>query len=125
MATTTDFITSPSQRRFSYFSGCMSPSCIPVDEQYTRIKSSDRQRRKLRKLVNKVVEESKRSIYGSSKPLVFRYDAVSYAQNFDDGNHHPQSLIKRKWIICGEEECLLVVSAGGGTEETDSHVARG
>ncbi|KAF5791502.1 hypothetical protein HanXRQr2_Chr09g0395501 [Helianthus annuus] len=91
MSTTTDFITSPSQRRFSYFSGCMSPSCIPVEEQYTRIKSvrrsSERQRRKWRKLMNKVVEESKRSIYGSSKPMVFRYDAVSYSQNFDEGNH--------------------------------------
>ncbi|KAK1433196.1 hypothetical protein QVD17_10104 [Tagetes erecta] len=92
MATTTDFITSTSQRRFPYFSGCMSPSCIPVDEQYTRIKSNGRgsdqreRRIKLKKLMNKVVEESKRSIYGSSKPLVFRYDAVSYSLNFDEGN---------------------------------------
>lgn len=93
MAPTTDLDTSTSHRRSSFFSGsCMSPSCIPVvEEQYTRIKSnrrdSDRQRRKWKKLMNKVVEESKRSIYGSSKPLVFSYDAVSYSQNFDDGNN--------------------------------------
>ncbi|KAJ9562218.1 hypothetical protein OSB04_007378 [Centaurea solstitialis] len=98
MATTTDLITSASHRRSSYFSGCMSPSCVPVDEQYTRIKSSgrggaDRQtRRRWRKLMNKMVEESKRSIYGSSKPLEFGYDALSYAQNFDDGNHHREEL---------------------------------
>ncbi|KVH92381.1 hypothetical protein Ccrd_005568 [Cynara cardunculus var. scolymus] len=94
MATTTDFITSTAQRRSSYFSGCMSPSCVPVEEQYTRIKSgrrgADRQRRRWRKLMNKMVEESKRSIYGSSKPLEFRYDALSYAQNFDDGNHRDE-----------------------------------
>ncbi|KAL8231167.1 hypothetical protein R6Q59_033695 [Mikania micrantha] len=92
MATsTTDFTSSASQRRHTYnFSGCMSPSCIPVEEHYTRIKShkhlSERHRRKLKKLVNKVVEETKLSIYGSSKPLVFRYDAVSYSLNFDEGN---------------------------------------
>lgn len=28
-----------------------------------------------------------RSMYGSSKPLSFQYDAVSYSQNFDEGCH--------------------------------------
>ncbi|KAK9066952.1 hypothetical protein SSX86_014276 [Deinandra increscens subsp. villosa] len=96
MGTTTDFVTSTGQRRFSYLSGCMSPSNITsvVDEQYTRIRSGrgggggERERRKWKKMVNKVVEESKRSIYGSSKPLVFSYDAVSYSQNFDEGGGH-------------------------------------
>nr|GEW91872.1 reverse transcriptase, RNA-dependent DNA polymerase, Gag-polypeptide of LTR copia-type [Tanacetum cinerariifolium] len=90
-----DTITSTSRNRSSYFLGCMSPSCVPVDEQYTRIKSGsrrDRQTKKWRKLMNKVVEESKKSIYGSSEPVVFRYDAVSYAQNFDEGNHSADNL---------------------------------
>ncbi|KAL4582411.1 hypothetical protein LXL04_006960 [Taraxacum kok-saghyz] len=85
--TATDYTAATPPRRSSYFSVCMSPSCVPVDEQYTRIKSPrtagnhhhhhhhHHQRRKLKKLMNKVVEESKKSIYGSSKPLVFRYDA--------------------------------------------------
>ncbi|PWA53347.1 hypothetical protein CTI12_AA445480 [Artemisia annua] len=86
-----DTITPTSRNRYSYFSSCMSPSCVPVDDQYTRIKSGrsrrDRQGKKWRKLMNKVVEESKKSLYGYSEPLVFRYDAVSYAQNFDEGNY--------------------------------------
>ncbi|KAL8266169.1 hypothetical protein R6Q59_003513 [Mikania micrantha] len=78
------------RRRSFYFSGCMSPSCIPVHEQYTRINRTrfcDRWSRKWRNLINKLIRESKKSIYGSQPPLTFRYDAVSYSQNFDDGNH--------------------------------------
>ncbi|KAJ0494239.1 hypothetical protein HanRHA438_Chr12g0562741 [Helianthus annuus] len=76
-------------RRSSYFSGCMSPSCVPVHEQYTRVNRSTRTRwsQKWRNLINKVIRESKKSIYVSPKPLTFRYDAVSYSQNFDDGTH--------------------------------------
>nr|GEV94370.1 hypothetical protein [Tanacetum cinerariifolium] len=55
MATKTKFSTSISQPQQCYFS----------DE--------DRRRRKWRKLMKKVVEESKKSIYGTStKALVFR-----------------------------------------------------
>ncbi|KVI02755.1 hypothetical protein Ccrd_018945 [Cynara cardunculus var. scolymus] len=81
------------QRRSSYFSGCISPPCVPLHDQYERVdpsthsNGSDLWSRRWRKLINKVVRESKKSIYGSSKPLTFRYDAVSYSQNFDDGNH--------------------------------------
>ncbi|KAI3699489.1 hypothetical protein L2E82_43845 [Cichorium intybus] len=78
-------------RRSSYFSGCLSPSCLPAHEQYTLINGGthssgcNRWRRRWRKLINTVIRESKKSIYGSSKPLTFRYDAVSYSQNFDEG----------------------------------------
>ncbi|KAK4426522.1 hypothetical protein Salat_1420800 [Sesamum alatum] len=76
-------------RRTSYLSGCMSPSCVPVHEEYSRIHINSGQghrRRRLRKLLRKIVNES-RSIYGAAKPLTFQYDAVSYSQNFDDGCH--------------------------------------
>lgn len=77
----------------SYFSGCISPSCVQSYNQYTLINDGkhnngcDRWRRKWRKLINTVIRESKKSIYGSPKPLTFRYDAVSYSQNFDEGTH--------------------------------------
>ncbi|KAL4582410.1 hypothetical protein LXL04_006959 [Taraxacum kok-saghyz] len=77
--------------RPSYFTGCMSPSVVPVHEEYAHINSSrsgsgdDWWSRKWRKLVNKLVEESKKSIYGSSKPVIYSYDAVSYLKNFDKG----------------------------------------
>ncbi|KAI3813445.1 hypothetical protein L1987_18170 [Smallanthus sonchifolius] len=77
-------------RRSSYFSGCISPSCIPVHDQYTRINRSrfcDRWSRKWKTLINKVIRESKKSIFRSPNPLTFRYDAVSYSQNFDEGKH--------------------------------------
>ncbi|KAL7605865.1 hypothetical protein Lser_V15G19880 [Lactuca serriola] len=107
---TTNFIGSTTPRRSFYFSACMSPSCVPVDEQYTRIKSTrsdnhHHQRRKLKKLMNKVVEESKKSIYGSSKPLVFHYDAVSYSQNFDEGNHGDDFYMYRLRIAQVLGEC--------------------
>ncbi|KAL4568838.1 hypothetical protein LXL04_024455 [Taraxacum kok-saghyz] len=80
-------------RRPSYFSDCLSPACVPAHKQYTLINGgthssdSDRWRRKLRKLISTVIRESKKSVYGSPKPLTFRYDAVSYSQNFDEGTH--------------------------------------
>ncbi|KAL2527869.1 uncharacterized protein Fot_20470 [Forsythia ovata] len=73
----------------TYFSGCMSPSCVSVHEEYSRINTTNHdgnRSRRLRKLLRKLVKDSK-SIYGSSKPLTFQYDAVSYSQNFDDGCH--------------------------------------
>ncbi|CAI9766898.1 unnamed protein product [Fraxinus pennsylvanica] len=75
-------------RRLSYFSGCMSPSCVPVHEEYSRIHIShgNNKSRRLKKLLRKIVSESK-SIYGPSKPVTFQYDAVSYSQNFDEGLH--------------------------------------
>ncbi|CDP02691.1 unnamed protein product [Coffea canephora] len=74
----------------SYFSGCMSPSCVPVHEEYSRIDIGDRgsngrSSRRLKRLIKKLMSESK-SIYGS-KPTRFHYDAVSYSQNFDEGCH--------------------------------------
>ncbi|PIN07702.1 hypothetical protein CDL12_19728 [Handroanthus impetiginosus] len=78
------------QRRPSYISGCMSPSCVPVHEEYSRIHINQDEKghrsRRLRKLLRKIVNEG-RSIYGSPKRLTFQYDAVSYSQNFDDGCH--------------------------------------
>ncbi|TYI54178.1 hypothetical protein E1A91_D11G057100v1 [Gossypium mustelinum] len=83
------------RRQSSYFSGCytMSPSCLPVKEEmeYSRIhecssSGSEKRRQRWRNLL--------RSIYGSSKPLSFHYDAVSYSQNFDEGFHHQQSIFQ-------------------------------
>lgn len=89
-------------RRSSYFYGCMSPSCVPVQEEcYTRIhdqlppipigSTHDTRRRRWQKIIKKLVRESK-SIYGSTKPPppTFRYDAVSYSQNFDEGCHREE-----------------------------------
>ncbi|KAI3726415.1 hypothetical protein L1987_66212 [Smallanthus sonchifolius] len=67
--------------RSSGFSECSSPSSVSDHEEYSR------RSWKWKKLMKKVIEGSRKSIYGSSKPLKFRYDAVSYALNFDEGNH--------------------------------------
>ncbi|KAI3768191.1 hypothetical protein L2E82_18660 [Cichorium intybus] len=73
--------------RLSNVSDCTSTSSFSDQEDCTQINSSSvRRSRKWRKLMKKVVEGSKKSIYGSSKPLIFRYDAVSYSLNFDEGN---------------------------------------
>ncbi|GMI67227.1 hypothetical protein like AT5G65613 [Hibiscus trionum] len=90
------------RREPSYFSGCytMSPSCFPVQEEieyshvhyYSKASSDgDKIRRRWRNLVRRLVKDGKRSIYRSSKPLSFHYDAVSYSQNFDEGYHHQES----------------------------------
>lgn len=90
--------------RPSCLSGCMmsSPSCFPVHDEmeYSRIESfnycnnnniagaaANKGSRRWRNLLRRLVREGRTSIYGS-KPLSFRYDAVSYSQNFDDGNCH-------------------------------------
>ncbi|CAN4123636.1 unnamed protein product [Withania somnifera] len=80
----TDSIYRPS----SQFYGCMSPSCIPVHDEYSRINECRRRdssscRRSWRKLLKKLVNEGK-NVYGK-KILRFHYDAVSYSQNFDEG----------------------------------------
>ncbi|XP_060194922.1 uncharacterized protein LOC132624112 [Lycium barbarum] len=74
--------------RRSPFYGCMSPSCIPVHEEYSRINECRRGGRgsygkTWRKMLKKLVNEGK-NVYGK-KTLMFHYDAVSYSQNFDEG----------------------------------------
>ncbi|TMW99377.1 hypothetical protein EJD97_002679 [Solanum chilense] len=71
--------------------GCLSPSCIPVDEEYSRINTltsgGSRNPVKLwRKLLKKLVNEGKKNImYGKQKSIKFQYDVVSYSLNFDEG----------------------------------------
>ncbi|KAH7851478.1 hypothetical protein Vadar_012207 [Vaccinium darrowii] len=85
-------------RRSSYFSSCMSPSCVLVHEEYYSRIHDDQlptdgdtgPRRRWQRIIKKIVRESK-SIYGSTKPpTTFQYDAVSYSQNFDDGCHREE-----------------------------------
>ncbi|KAL4582417.1 hypothetical protein LXL04_006966 [Taraxacum kok-saghyz] len=76
------------ERRLSDVSDCTSSSSSSDQEAFTQVKSgSVRRSRNWRKLMKKVVEGGKRSIYGSSKPMIFQYDVVSYSLNFDEGNH--------------------------------------
>ncbi|KAF3620989.1 putative ADP-ribosylation factor GTPase-activating protein AGD11-like [Capsicum annuum] len=82
--------------------GCMSPSCIPVHEQYSRINTLTRggsswYRAKLwRKLLKKLVNEGK-NVYGNKqKTLKFQYDAYSYAQNFDEGGREDEYYPRRQ-----------------------------
>lgn len=98
------------RRPTSYFSGCMSPSCIPVHEEYSRVNTNGgggiNKSRRWRKIIKNLVRESK-SIYGSNKPLTFHYDAVSYSQNFDEGHygqefvacHHHQVFGESRWPV--------------------------
>ncbi|GLT46884.1 hypothetical protein SLA2020_206130 [Shorea laevis] len=94
----------PSRHRSSYFSGClMSPPCYPVNEErrYSRINhykddnddyvaADNKGGRWWRNLLRWLVRGGK-SLY-RSRPLSLNYDAVSYAQNFDDGCHHEEHL---------------------------------
>ncbi|KAL9158390.1 hypothetical protein ABFS82_08G064800 [Erythranthe guttata] len=101
-------------RRPYYFSGCMSPSCVPVHEQYSRGAHASsggggeksHRSRKLRKLLRKIVSESK-SIYGSAaarhRHLNFQYDAVSYSQNFDDGYHRDDECGRRCQYVSDQD----------------------
>lgn len=61
-----------------------------LNDKYATTNNGVRKNQKWRKLMTKMVKESKRSIFGSSKASVLLYDAVSYLQNFDDGNHHDE-----------------------------------
>nr|KAJ0214159.1 hypothetical protein LSAT_V11C400217970 [Lactuca sativa] len=74
--------------RLSNVSDCRSTSSLSDQEDCTQINSSSvRWSRNWRKLMKKVIGGSKKSIYGSSKHLIFQYDAVSYSLNFDEGTH--------------------------------------
>lgn len=75
--------------RPSNFSECSSFSSVSDHEEFTPNNQlgSVRRSRKWRRALKKLVEESKKRLYGSSKSSVFSYDAVSYSLNFDDGNH--------------------------------------
>ncbi|KAJ9562178.1 hypothetical protein OSB04_007338 [Centaurea solstitialis] len=88
MASTVDFnsITTIEDRRLSTSSEYSSTSSFSSQEQYTKATNGVRRSKKWRKMLKKVVEESRKSIFGSSKPLVFGYDAVSYSLNFDEGS---------------------------------------
>ncbi|KAL3637753.1 hypothetical protein CASFOL_018201 [Castilleja foliolosa] len=82
-------------RRSSSLSGCMSPSCVPVHEEYSRIHTANQDKthrnRRLRKLLRRIVDEGT-CIYGPApKHSTFQYDAVSYSQNFDDGCHRDET----------------------------------
>ncbi|CAA0839667.1 Unknown protein [Striga hermonthica] len=78
-------------RRSPNLSCCMSPSCVPVHDDYARIHATPKghRARSLRKLLRKIVTES-RNIYRPPKPITFKYDAVSYSQNFDEGCHRDE-----------------------------------
>ncbi|GKC05288.1 hypothetical protein Tco_0996898 [Tanacetum coccineum] len=68
-------------------SECSSTSSLSNHEEFPSGRASRNRSMKWKKLMKKLVQESKKSIYGFSKPFVYRYDAVSYSLNFDEGNH--------------------------------------
>ncbi|KAL4582421.1 hypothetical protein LXL04_006970 [Taraxacum kok-saghyz] len=81
--------------RLSDVSDCTSPSSVSEHDQEecapnNNNNNSVRRSQKWRKFMKKVVEGSKKSIFGSSKPLIFGYDAVSYSLNFDEGKHQDE-----------------------------------
>ncbi|KAK1433198.1 hypothetical protein QVD17_10106 [Tagetes erecta] len=85
-ATDLSYSTTAIEGRLSNCSECSSTSSsVSNEEEYSRI--HDTGRWKWKKVMKKMIEGSRKSIYGSSKPLNFRYDAVSYSLNFDEGNH--------------------------------------
>ncbi|KZV48907.1 hypothetical protein F511_09695 [Dorcoceras hygrometricum] len=73
------------RRRGSDISVCVSLSCAPTDEDYSRIQKPHDKCPKinLNILLRKLLREI--GIYGGRKRITFQYDAVSYSQNFDDG----------------------------------------
>ncbi|PWA99665.1 hypothetical protein CTI12_AA001970 [Artemisia annua] len=76
--------------RSSNFSQCSSLSSVSDhDIEFTQTDNgrSTSTSQKWKKLMKKLVQRSKKSLYGSSKTVVYGYDAVSYSLNFDDGNH--------------------------------------
>jgi hypothetical protein len=89
-----DMESEPSTPTHSYFSGCMSsPACLPpgVRRSPARFQLLARDdgggRRPWRVLLRRLVRESKSICSPTRAPVAstFKYDADSYAKNFDDG----------------------------------------
>nr|GEZ79215.1 hypothetical protein [Tanacetum cinerariifolium] len=72
------------------FSECSLLSSTLDHDEFTHSNSGRGRSRNRKKLMKKLVQGSKKSFYGSSKPMVYGYDAVSYSLNFDDGNHNDE-----------------------------------
>ncbi|KAL8231163.1 hypothetical protein R6Q57_000941 [Mikania cordata] len=82
-----NFPTATIEGRLSNFSECSSSlSSVSDDTEFTQTIVVTRSQ-KWKKLMKRLVKESKKSFFRSSKPSVYSYDAVSYSLNFDDGNH--------------------------------------
>ena len=57
-------------------------------------------------MLKKGVEQSKWSVYGLSKPLIFQYDVFSYSMNFDKGRHNDEYYLCRSQISQDLGECV-------------------
>ncbi|KAF8039987.1 hypothetical protein BT93_B2260 [Corymbia citriodora subsp. variegata] len=83
-------LSSPSSSPLSWsFARCMSPSCFSLrdETEYHRLPNrysrGRRSSRKWRDLLKRIIADGK-CLY-RTKPVSFHYDAVSYSQNFDEG----------------------------------------
>nr|GEW27601.1 hypothetical protein [Tanacetum cinerariifolium] len=85
MATSTEINCNIMEERSFDNSECSSTSSLSDHEEFTNGRVSRKRSTKWKKLMQKLVQESKKSLYGSSKPI-YRYDVVSYSLNFDEGN---------------------------------------
>ncbi|WCJ32031.1 hypothetical protein M5689_013476 [Euphorbia peplus] len=80
-------------RRSLCITGCIMPFPVHEEEvEYCRINYRRKRiiNRRWRNVIRRLVREGKSSFYGYSsslKPLSFRYDAVSYSQNFEEPSH--------------------------------------
>ncbi|KAD4888339.1 hypothetical protein E3N88_20412 [Mikania micrantha] len=66
-------VSSSIEAQFSGCSECSSPTSVSDQLQINRGSCN-----KWKKVMKKMIEGSRKSIYGSSKPLKFRYDAVIF-----------------------------------------------
>ncbi|KAJ0535024.1 hypothetical protein HanIR_Chr09g0426201 [Helianthus annuus] len=103
-ATDLSYTATTIEGRLSSCSERSSQSSVSDHEEYSWTDSGLR-RSKWKKLMKKVIEGSKKSIYGSSKPLKFQYDAVSYSLNFDEGNYCDEYYSYRSRCSQGLSEC--------------------
>ncbi|GKA76795.1 hypothetical protein Tco_0783256 [Tanacetum coccineum] len=88
MDTLADFNCTTTEGRSSNFSECSTLSSVSDhDIEFTQTDNGRSTSRKWKKLMKKLIQRSKKSLYGSSERVVYGYDAVSYSLNFDDGNH--------------------------------------